>query len=100
MSSAAPSPASAAILAFPAKPEDRLRRALRSLETALEEQAQAVAGLRHELGALSGAVEGLGGSLQAYSHGLAETQEALAMAGDQARQLEATADAMLAAATP
>ena len=100
MSSAAPSPASAAILAFPAKPEDRLRRALRSLEEALDEQARAVAGLRHELGALSGAVEGLGGSLQAYSHGLAETQEALAMAGDQARRLEATADAMLAAATP
>ena len=94
------SPAPAAILAFPAKPEDRLRRALRALETALAEQAQAIAGLRQELGALSGAVEGLGGSLQAYSQGLAETQEALSVVGDQARQLEATADAMLAVATP
>ena len=61
-------------------------------------KAAAVAGLRHELGSLHGAVQGLGGSLHAYAHGLQETQEALAGAGEQARQLETTADALLAAA--
>lgn len=92
------SPASASILVFPEKPEDRLRRALRGLEAALAAQAAAVAGLRHELGSLHGAVQGLGGSLLAYSHGLQETQEALAGAGEQTRQLESSADALLAAA--
>jgi signal transduction histidine kinase len=91
----------AAILPFPEKPEDRLRRALRALDAALAEQGAAVAGLRlrlrHELGALSGAVDGLGTSLQAYSRGLTETQEAALGAHAEARRLEATADAMLAA---
>ncbi|MDB5373052.1 MAG: hypothetical protein JWP04_1694 [Belnapia sp.] len=91
-----PSP-TAAVFAFPEKPEDRLRRALRALDAALAGQAEAVAGLRRELGALSGAVEGLGGSLQAYSHGLRDTQDALAQAGEQASRLDATADALLAA---
>ncbi|MDN3562809.1 hypothetical protein ACFQY5_30995 [Paeniroseomonas aquatica] len=91
-------PATAAILPFPEKPEDRLRRALHGLEAALAEQAEAVAGLRRELGALAEAVDGLGGSFDSYAEGLQETKEALAGAGDQARQLEATADAMLAAA--
>ena len=85
------------ILPFPAKPEDRLRRALRSLDAALDEQRAAVAGLRRELGALSGAVAGLGTSLQAYSRGLADTQEAVLGAHAEARRLDATADAMLAA---
>lgn len=93
-----PSPSgSAAVFSFPEKPEDRLRRALRSLEAALVGQAEAVAGLRRELGALSGAIDGLGGSLQAYSRGLQDTQDVLAEAGEQARQAEATADALLAA---
>lgn len=87
------------ILPFPERPEDRLRRALRALDAALAEQSAAVAGLRRELGALSGAVEGLGNSLQAYSRGLAETQEAVLGAHAEARRLEATADAMLAAAS-
>lgn len=90
----------AAILPFPEKPEDRLRRALRALDAALAEQAAAVAGLRQELGALSGAVGSLGGSLEAYAGGLAKTQVALAEAGAQARQLEATADLMLTLAQP
>lgn len=89
-------PPAAAVLAFPAKPEDRLRRALRTLDAALNNQALAVAALRRELQALSGAVQGLGGSLQDYAGGLRETQAALAQAGAEARQLEATADLMLA----
>jgi signal transduction histidine kinase len=89
----------AAILPFPEKPEDRLRRALRALDVALAEQGAAIAGLRRELGTLSGAVQGLGDSLQSYSRGLAETQEAVLGAHAEAQRLEATADAMLAACT-
>jgi len=90
-------PPTAEILPFPEKPEDRLRRALHALDRALAEQGAAVAGLRRELGALSGAVAELGGSLRSYSHVLAETQEAVLGAHAEARRLEATADAMLAA---
>jgi hypothetical protein len=86
----------AEILPFPEKPEDRLRRALRALDQALAEQGAAVAGLRRELGSLSGAVEDLGTSLQSYSRGLAEAQEGVLGAHAEARRLEATADAMLA----
>ena len=94
-----PSPLpSAEILAFPEKPEDRLRRALRALDEALQGQAEAVAGLRQEVGALSGAVDGLGGSFRTYSAGLQAIRTALATAGTQASQLAATADAMLAGA--
>ena len=52
-------PSSAILLAFPARPDDRLRHALRNLEAALAEQSAAVAGLRTELAGLSGAVSGL-----------------------------------------
>ncbi|SDB68414.1 hypothetical protein [Belnapia rosea] len=85
----------AEILPFPEKPEDRLRRALRALDAALAEQGVAMAGLRRELGTLSGAVQGLDRSMQAYAHTLAETQEAALSAHAEARRLEATADAML-----
>jgi len=87
----------AEILPFPEKPEDRLRRALRALDLALVEQGAAVAGLRQELGALSSAVGDLGSSLQAYSGVLAATQEEVLGAHAEARRLEATAAAMLAA---
>ncbi len=90
-------PPTAEILSFPEKPEDRLRRALQALDRALKEQSMAVAGLRREMGALSGAVAELGGSLRSYSRGLAETREAVLGAHAEARRLEAMADAMLAA---
>lgn len=89
--------APAVVLAFPARPEDRLRHALRSLEAALAEQSVAVAGLRAELGALSGAVSGLEGSLTCYAGGLDQAAAAAAGAGQAARALEATADGMLRA---
>ena len=74
-------PPSAAILAFPERPEDRLRRALRALDVALDDQAEAMAGLRRELGALSGAIDGLGNSLQVFSAGLQDTPSTLAVVG-------------------
>ncbi|WP_149536499.1 hypothetical protein [Siccirubricoccus phaeus] len=91
-------PIAATVLAFPERPEDRLRRALRGLEVALAEQAAAVAGLRAELGALSGAMAGLEGSMTGYVAELDRTASAVAGANQAARVLEATADRMLLAA--
>lgn len=88
-------PEPAELLAFPSRPEDRLRRALRKLEAALEEQGSAVAGFRADLSALSGAVMGLGQSLQGYRNTLAEAGAAADQAHAAARLLEARADAML-----
>lgn len=86
----------AEFLAFPKRPEDRLRLSLRALDAALAEQRQAVAGLRVELASLSGALTGLDGSLRTYHGTLGQTATALSEAGAKARELEATADAMLA----
>ncbi|WP_431284293.1 hypothetical protein ACQW02_05635 [Humitalea sp. 24SJ18S-53] len=61
----------ATILSFPKIPQDRLRIALRKLEAALAEQAEAVAALRGEIGALKEATQGL-------QKGFAEYQESLA----------------------
>jgi uncharacterized protein YukE len=89
---------SAVVLAFPARPDDRLRHALRSLEAALAEQSAAVAGLRAELGGLSGAVSALESSMTGYAGVLDQTAAAVAGAGQAARALDATADGMLRAA--
>lgn len=56
----------AAIIAFPQKPEDRLRVALRDLEAALDEQAMAFQEFRMNLAVLGGAVGGLERSLESY----------------------------------
>lgn len=56
----------AAIIAFPQKPEDRLRVALRDLEAALDEQAMAFQEFRVNLAVLGGAVGGLERSLEGY----------------------------------
>ncbi len=87
---------SAEILAFPGRPQDRLRVAARRLEAALAEQSDALASLRANLSALSGAVTGLQGSLVQYQGSLASTAVDVARANEQARALEARADAMLA----
>ena len=85
----------AELLAFPARPEDRLRRALRKLEAALQEQGVAVAGFRADLSSLSSAVGGLDQSLRSYRVRLTEVADAAGAANDAARRLEATADQML-----
>lgn len=58
-------PDSAAVHAFPERPENRLRHALRGLEEALAAQRLAVLSLRDEMRGLSGALAGLAGSWQA-----------------------------------
>ena len=90
----------AAILAFPERDEDRLRRALRGLVAALAAQSEAVAGLRGELRNLSGAMGGLEGSLTEYRTELDTTGEALRHATASARQAERSADGLLAATQP
>jgi len=55
-----------AIIAFPQKPEDRLRVALRDLEAALEDQAMAFQEFRLNLAMLDTAVGGLERSLEGY----------------------------------
>jgi len=80
------------ILAFPPRPQDRLRAALRSLESALDEQKEAIGALRANLGVLDGAVSGLGTSLQGYRDALADTARELNLTGAAARRLEGAAD--------
>jgi hypothetical protein len=87
---------SAQLLAFPARDEDRLRLALRSLVTALDAQGEAVAALRGELRSLASSMQGLDGSFTAYRAELDSTAAALRQAGESARALERTADGWLA----
>ncbi len=56
----------AAIIAFPQKPEDRLRVALRELEAALEDQSMAFQEFRVNMALLGTAVGGLERSLEGY----------------------------------
>ncbi len=83
------------ILAFPHKPEDRLRAALRRLDDALAEQKIAFAEFRGNLAALGTAVSGLEGSVHDYQGALAATQQDVARSRDAARRLEATANIWL-----
>jgi chromosome segregation ATPase len=91
---------SAEILPFPARAarsdEARLRAALMALDAALAEQRTAIADFRDSLGALDGAVAGLGQSLDHYAGALATTQADLHATREAAERLEATADGWLA----
>lgn len=86
---------SADILPFPQKPEDRLRAALRLLDTALTEQKLAFTEFRSNLAALGSAVSGLEGSVQNYRGTLAGTARDVAASQVAARRLEATAEIWL-----
>jgi hypothetical protein len=87
-------PQDAALFPFPDTPERRLRRALRRLDAALDEQRVAVAAFRAEIAALSGAVAALGdraaGLRATLGDAAAETDRAHAAA----RQLMTTASAL------
>lgn len=87
---------SAEILPFPARAprsdEARLRAALMALDAALAEQRSAIADFRESLGALGGAVSGLGQSLDQYAGTLATTKADLHATREAAQRLEATAD--------
>lgn len=89
--------ATASLLAFPARDDDRLRLALRGLVAALEAQRVAVAALRGELSELATSMQGLDRSFSTYRKELDTTAAALREAGEGARQLERTADDWLSA---
>lgn len=97
MSAADPSPppsAQASIVAFPLRPEDRLRLALRRLELAIGEQSLATAGLRSAIGDLSSTMARLGESVAGYRGALDHTASEIERALASARTLQATADRM------
>lgn len=85
----------AQIVPFPARSEDRLRAALRSLEAALDEQHSALAEFRGNLALLDRAVGGLDASVRDYRATLARTADDVAGAQAAARRLERTADIWL-----
>ena len=84
----------AIVTAFPTRPEDRLRLALRRLDEALGEQSQAVAGLKAAIGDLSGTMAKLGDSVAGYRGALDSTATEIERALAAARTLQATADRM------
>ncbi|MEN0073099.1 MAG: hypothetical protein AAGC69_01870 [Paracraurococcus sp.] len=85
----------ACILAFPARAEDRLRLALRSLEAALQTQDAEIAAWRAALRDFAGSIDGLDQSVGRYRAELAAAAGAAEAAGTEARQLERQATTWL-----
>lgn len=85
----------ATVTAFPQRPEDRLRLALRRLDEAIGEQSQATAGLRDAIGDLSRTMSRLGESVSGYRGALDTTAAEIERALAAARQLETTASRMV-----
>lgn len=89
-----PPAAEAELLAFPDTDERRLRRALRALDAALDQQRHSVAEFRAQLRELKGAVDQLGTSAQHLTAALAQAAGEASLAHAAAQQLTATAEAM------
>ncbi len=87
--------ASAMVAAFPSRPEDRLRLALRRLDEAIGEQSAATAGLREAIGDLSRTMARLGESVNGYRSALGSTAAEIERALTAARRLETTAARMV-----
>ncbi|RAI60261.1 hypothetical protein [Roseicella frigidaeris] len=85
----------ARIIAFPSRPDDRLRLALRSLEAALQTQDAEVAAWRAALREFAGSVRGLDHSVARYRAELEAAGATAAAAGEEARALERRASAWL-----
>jgi len=86
---------SAPVTAFPQRPEDRLRLALRRLDAAIGEQSAATAALRTAVGDLSDTMSRLGQSVNGYRDALHTTQGEVDRAMAAARRLQETADRMV-----
>lgn len=84
----------AELLAFPDTDERRLRRALRALDAALNQQRHSVAEFRAQLRDLKGALDQLGTSAQDLTTALADAAGEASRAQAAAQQLAATAEAM------
>jgi hypothetical protein len=85
----------AAVIAFPNKPEDRLRVALRELETALADQSMAFQEFRMNMALLGSSVGGLERSLESYRGTLDAVATDVATANHTAREVEARTDQLL-----
>ncbi len=83
------------VIAFPNKPEDRLRVALRELELALADQSLAFQEFRLNMALLGTAVGGLERSLEGYRGTLDAVALDAAEAQHTARQAESRADSLL-----
>lgn len=90
----------ATIYHLPMSADARLRLAMRSLDAALEEQREAIAGLRAAFTKLGASVNGLSDGLAAYGSALDQTQRDVARARGEAERLAATAAFMEGFATP
>jgi ABC-type transporter Mla subunit MlaD len=98
----------AQIIAFPVRPkaaevpvaepqpQDRLARALESLNAALAEQRTALAAWRGALGELKATTTGLGDSLQTYQANLRSLGDSVSSLNAKARSLEEWADSAAA----
>ena len=89
--------ASANILPFPNRADERLRKALAALDAALLDQKLALEEFQANLGALGGAVAGLEASLRRYACNLAATQADVLATREAALELEARAEGWLQA---
>lgn len=82
----------------PARDHDRLTAALASLEAALAEQREAMAGFRASLGELGAAVHALEGGAIGLSTRLGALHRQVGTVNQSARELEIWADGVLAQA--
>ena len=84
-----------AVAAFPQRPQDRLRLALRRLDEAIGEQSVAAAGLRDAIGDLSRTMSRLGESVSGFHGALDDAAGEIEHALAASRRLQATADRMV-----
>ena len=84
----------AEIVAFPQRPQDRLRIALHKLDEALRAQARATADFRNAMGELKTKVGGMQTGMLAYRDALDRTATEIDRAVKKAKELQETARRM------
>jgi chromosome segregation ATPase len=85
----------AEVVAFPQKPQDRLRIALLKLDDALRAQARATADFRAAMGDLKSRVGGMQAGVQSYRDALDRTASEIDRAVKKAKELQETAQRMV-----
>jgi hypothetical protein len=85
----------AEVVAFPQKPQDRLRIALLKLDDALRAQARATADFRAAMGDLKSRVGGMQAGMQSYRDALDRTASEIDRAVKKAKELQETAQRMV-----
>jgi chromosome segregation ATPase len=85
----------AEVVAFPQRPQDRLRIALLKLDDALRAQARATADFRAAMGDLKSKVGGMQSGMQSYRDALDRTASEIDRAVKKAKELQETAQRMV-----